>query len=214
MQRKNYLATALVAAALSLPAVGYGQTTPDQQSTILAAHNLARDLHCIDTSQNPAIVSPLPRLLWSAQLAANAQAWANQCRKDANGFFIHQEPNPNGENLSWGWATSNDVPLLPGQSPEAAVRGWYGEISAYNFNNPLLTTANGHFTQVVWRASRQLGCAQATCPVSIDPCTSANVPCDPSITVPGTLWVCEYSPPGNFNATPDTLRANVPNLCN
>jgi uncharacterized protein YkwD len=113
----------LVAAALSLPAVGYGQTTtPDQQSAILAAHNVFRGLHCIDTSQNPIAVSPLPRLQWSDQLAADAQAWANQCRKDANGFFIHRRPNPNGENLSWNYFVDNGVPLLPAESPEAAVK--------------------------------------------------------------------------------------------
>ena len=201
MQRKIYLATALVA-ALSLPVVAYGQTTPEQRLAILNAHNEKRALHCV------------PPLAGSDLLATNAQTWANGCHKDANGFFTHQPRNPNGENLSSGWATSNGVPILPAQSPEEAVRGWYSEISAYNFNNPLLTNANGHFTQVVWRASTQLGCAQATCPVSTDPCFSPTVPCNPSITVPGTLWVCEYSPPGNFNATPATLRLNVPRPCN
>jgi uncharacterized protein YkwD len=191
MQRKIYLATALVA-ALSLPAVAYGQTTPEQRLAILNAHNVDRDLHCV------------PQFQWSDALAANAQAWANQCRKDSAGFFIHQPSNPNGENLSWGYSVSNGLPILPGRSPEEAVRGWYGEISSYNFNNPLLTDANGHFTQVVWRASTQLGCAQATCQISTGSGT----------TVPGTLWVCEYFPRGNFNATPETLAQNVPNLCN
>jgi uncharacterized protein YkwD len=191
MQRKIYLATALMA-ALSFPAVAYGQTTPDQQLAILNAHNFYRDLHCV------------PRLQSSDALAANAQAWANRCTKDSDGFFSHQPGDPNGENLSWGSAQSNGVPILPAQSPEEAVRGWYGEISSYNFNNPLLTRFNGHFTQVVWRASTLLGCAQATCPIS-----QGN-----GTTSPGTLWVCEYSPRGNFNATPQTLAQNVPNLCN
>ncbi|HEY8651275.1 MAG TPA: CAP domain-containing protein [Chthoniobacterales bacterium] len=88
MQWKIYLATALVA-ALSLPAVAYGQTTPEQRLAILNTHNVDRALHC---------VTPLQ---WSDQLAANAQAWANQCRKGPDGVFIHQPGNPNGENLSW-----------------------------------------------------------------------------------------------------------------
>ena len=201
MQRKIYLATALVA-ALSLPAVAYGQTTLEQQRVMLESHNIDRALHCV------------PPVQWSDALAANAQAWANRCTKASSGFFSHQPSNPNGENLSWGYFLSNGQPILPAVSPEEAVRRWYGEITSYNFNNPLLTDANGHFTQVVWRATTQLGCAQATCPVSTDPCFSPTVACNPSITVPGTLWVCEYSPPGNFNATPATLRLNVPNLCN
>jgi uncharacterized protein YkwD len=199
MQRKIYLATALVA-ALSLPAVAYGQTTLEQQRVMLESHNIDRALHCV------------PPLQWSDALAANAQAWANGCHKNTRGSFIHQPSNPNGENLSWGWATSNGQPILPAVSPEQAVQRWYNEISNYDFNDPILQTdgiapTNGHFTQVVWRATTHLGCAQATCPVS----TSRT---NPSITTPGTLWVCEYSPPGNFNANPQTLAQNVPRPCN
>ncbi len=189
MQRKIYITTAL-GAALTLPAAAYGQTTPDERQAILAAHNVDRDLHCV------------PRLQWSDHLAANAQAWANGCR------FAHQPNNPNGENLSAGYREANGQPLLPGQGPEQAVQGWYSEISEYDFNNPILLLGpgpvNGHFTQVVWRASTQLGCAQATC----------QIPTRNGTTKLGTLWVCEYSPQGNFNATPDTLRQNVPSLCN
>ena len=193
MQRKIYLATALVA-ALSLPAVAYGQTTPAQRQAILNAHNEKRALHCV------------PPLQLSVALEENAQAWANQCRKDAFGF-IHQPGNPNGENLAWGYRTSNGVAILPGLSPQQVVENWYGEINQYDFNNPFLETGpigvNGHFTQVVWRASTHLGCAQATCSLSISGRPET-----------GTLWVCEYSPPGNFNATPETLRLNVPRPCN
>ena len=181
---------------LSLPAVAYGQTTLEQQRVMLESHNIDRALHCV------------PPVQWSEQLAANAQAWANRCTKASSGFFSHQPSNPNGENLSWGYSVSNGVPILPGRSPEQAVQGWYNEISNYDFNNPFLQTdpgapSNGHFTQVVWRASTHLGCAQATC----------QVPTGGGTTATGTLWVCEYSPRGNFNATPETLRLNVPNLC-
>jgi uncharacterized protein YkwD len=102
MQRKIYLATALVA-ALSLPVVAYGQTTPEQRQAILNAHNVKRALHCV------------PQLQGSDLLAANAQTWANGCHKDASGtFFTHQPSNPNGENLAWGYRASNGQVILPG----------------------------------------------------------------------------------------------------
>jgi uncharacterized protein YkwD len=197
MQRKIYLATALVA-ALSLPVVAYGQTTPEQRQAILNAHNVKRALHCV------------PQLQGSDLLAANAQTWADGCHKDASGtFFTHQPSNPNGENLAWGYRTFNGVAILPGLSPEQVVENWYGEINNYDFNNPFLKVVgnigiNGHFTQVVWRASTLLGCAQATCPI----------PIGGGATETGTLWVCEYSPQGNFNANPQNLTLNVPRLCN
>ncbi len=199
MHPKINLVRAVTVAALSFPTLGYGQTTPEQRQAILNAHNFQRGLHCV------------PPLQWSDQLAANAQSWANGCHKDSSGFFCHQgQCGPStgyGENLSWGYRESNGQAILPGLSPEQVVQGWYNEIGNYDFNNPFLEIgpigSNGHFTQLVWRASTQLGCAQATCALSIG-----------GVSKTGTLWVCEYSPPGNFNATPQTLAQNVPRLCN
>jgi hypothetical protein len=41
-----------------------------------------------------------------------------------------------------------------------AVQMWYDEISLYNFSRPGFSAATGHFTQIVWATSTQLGCAQ------------------------------------------------------
>lgn len=37
----------------------------------------------------------------------------------------------------------------------------------------------GHFTQIVWKSSKTLGCAKRTCPN-------------------WTMYICEYDPPGNI----------------
>jgi len=189
MQRS--FTTALVA-ALWFPAVAFGQGADG--ATLLNAHNTHRDKHCV------------PRFQWSSELAASAQAWANGCHKDASGNFCHQNncgtPTSFGENLSWGWRESNGQPVLPGQSAQDAVDSWYNEIQAYNFSTPALRLsppANGHFTQVVWRGSTQIGCARATCPIT----TNQGFK-------PGTLWVCKYSPAGN---NPQMLVQNVQRPC-
>jgi glioma pathogenesis-related protein 2 len=191
MQRKFYLGTALVA-ALSFSAAAYSQGVDGQ--TLLNAHNIHRDKHCV------------PRFQWSGELAASAQAWANGCHKDAKGDFCHQNDcgtkTSFGENLSWGWRESNGRPVLPGQSAQDAVDGWYSEIQAYNFAKPALRLsppANGHFTQVVWRGSTQIGCAEATCPINANPGFKQ-----------GTLWVCKYSPASN---NPQILVQNVQRPC-
>jgi pathogenesis-related protein 1 len=138
---------------------------------MLSAHNTYRSKHCV------------PALTWSAQLAAAAQDWANGCKRDDKDpkKFAHSKVPGEGENLAWG----------TGLSIKGAVDLWYSEISKYNFAVPVWSNEVGHFTQVVWRSSAQLGCAAASCSGQ-------------------TYWVCRYAPPGNFNVdTPGQLAQNV-----
>jgi uncharacterized protein YkwD len=142
---------------------------------LLNAHNAYRAKHCV------------PALTWSAQLAAEAQQWADAC--PSNGFKhspgAWQSENGYGENLAWG----------TNESAQGAVDAWYSEISKYNFNAPSYSNAVGHFTQVIWRNSTQLGCGMASC-------QGMN------------YWVCRYSPTGNWNTDkPGVLATNVPALC-
>ena len=48
-------------------------------------------------------------------------------------------------------------------SGQEATQGWYDEIKDYNFTRPSgpHTGVIGHFTQVVWKSSRQLGVGKA-----------------------------------------------------
>jgi hypothetical protein len=55
---------------------------------------------------------------------------------------------------------------------------WYGEVQQYAFPDGGFSMETGHFTQVVWRQTTQLGCGVSTCR-GMD------------------IWVCEYDPPGN-----------------
>ena len=36
---------------------------------------------------------------------------------------------------------------------------WYDEVAMYNFTQPGFSSATGHFTQVVWKATTKVGCA-------------------------------------------------------
>jgi len=51
----------------------------------------------------------------------------------------------------------------------------------------------GHFTQMIWRDSKQLGCGVARCYLG---------------TV--RLWVCRYAPTGNWDGQ---FKQNVPKRC-
>lgn len=62
----------------------------------------------------------------------------------------------------------------------------------YDFRKPTgYTEATGHFTQLVWKATRQMGCARVDC--GYDP----EEDDDNSDRAKGWYVVCEYDPPGN-----------------
>lgn len=39
----------------------------------------------------------------------------------------------------------------------SCVDAWYREIALYNFTSPVIDNYNGHFTQLVWNSSTQIG---------------------------------------------------------
>jgi uncharacterized protein YkwD len=139
--------------------------TSAEQEALLSLHNSYRGQHCV------------PALTWSAELAASAQAWASKCR------IGHGPRGKVGENLAWGY-----------QRPAShAVDAWYKEVQDYNYARPGFASSTGHFTQVVWRGTTQMGCGAATCLLG-------------SVR----YWVCRYSPQGNWAGQ---FPVNVPKRC-
>lgn len=85
----------------------------------------------------------------SRYFAAYARHWVRQ------GGFDHSDSynapiGPLGENL-YG---SSEVP-----TGAEAVQSWYSEVSDYRPEDP--SGAAGHFTAMVWKGARYLGCARA-----------------------------------------------------
>jgi len=68
-----------------------------------------------------------------------------------------EERDEQGENLSMGCSTNG------AQAMETAVENWYNEVCdpGYDFNNGGFSSRTGHFTQVVWKESTDLGMGRA-----------------------------------------------------
>ncbi|KAJ8508166.1 hypothetical protein ONZ45_g9520 [Pleurotus djamor] len=119
-----------------------------------------------------------PAVTWSDALYPGTQQWANQCK-----FEHRSSPSSNGqgkygENLAAG--TGQTYGFSDG------LKAWMDEASKYDYNKPGFSKGTGHFTQVVWKSSKQVACAVGSCRG-------------------GTIFkqaskyiVCRYSPAGNF----------------
>jgi uncharacterized protein YkwD len=123
------------------------------QTEVLAVHNNYRALH------------HAPALVWDEKLANYAENYARHCE------FKHSS-SPYGENLATGYPTAS-----------AAVKIWYDESARYSYAHPGYSSSTGHFTQVVWKNTKKLGCGY--------------VACNGKNGTPGKFLVCEYSPHGN-----------------
>ncbi|GIM02607.1 hypothetical protein Vretimale_7473, partial [Volvox reticuliferus] len=99
-----------------------------------------------------------PPLVWNNTLASHAQTWATNLAAGGCGLQ-HEGYAGEGENLYAAWSSAGTLAL----NCSAAAKSWYDEVLDYVFTNtPYTDNAGkmiGHFTQVVWAATTQVGCA-------------------------------------------------------
>ena len=111
------------------------------------------------------------KIEYSNELADVAFVWAKKL-KEKNCAFEHSG-NGYGENLfkgTKGYYTVSD-----------AIDSWGAEKKDYNYskNKCKPGAVCGHYTQIVWKNTTKVGCAQ--------------IECNGMVT-----WVCNYDPPGNY----------------
>jgi pathogenesis-related protein 1 len=146
-------------AALALAGGAYGQAHP-------AAPPLARDMLAAHNAVRARL--RLRPLAWSGRLESWARIWAEVLLQKHD--FAHRPNNPFGENL---------FAVTGGRTtPAHVVQAWASEASDYDYESNGCRRVCGHYTQIVWRDTREVGCAVAQ---------SAN----------RQVWVCNYNPPGN-----------------
>ena len=131
------------------------------------ATSLSRDMLAAHTAARARV--EVPPLAWSQGLAARAQDWADHLL--AHRQFMHRPKSPYGENLfeiDGGSA-----------SPAQVVRSWASESRNYDYSSNRCRGVCGHYTQVVWGDTKEVGCAVAR-------------------GAGREIWVCDYDPPGNW----------------
>ncbi|XP_019643203.1 PREDICTED: peptidase inhibitor 16-like [Branchiostoma belcheri] len=110
----------------------------------LAAHNELRAKH------------GAPALKLSDKLTEHAQKWAEYLA--SIGKLQHSQGSGYGENIAmyaqWGLGSA-DKPA------RYFVEQWYSEVDRYDFAKSTYQPGTGHFSQVVWKGSKELGVGTA-----------------------------------------------------
>ncbi|GAA5974571.1 hypothetical protein JCM5350_001196 [Sporobolomyces pararoseus] len=115
-------------------------------------------------------------LTWSTDLATAAQQWTDKCiYQHGQGKIIGA-----GENIAAYTGADNVL---------GAIKMWSDEASQYNWSSPGYSDGTGHFSQQVWAATTQIGCAQTKC-------GTLQFPGKPSWSN-AYYYVCEYKTSGN-----------------
>ena len=140
---------------------------------VLQAHNGVRLKH------------GLKPLKWSNKLAKYSQEWADHLGRGNHCQIKHRPGNPPyGENLyrSSALQWSDGRRELMAINVKEVVKSWTDEERWYNYQTNRCQPGKqcGHYTQVVWENTTEVGCAVKVC-------------ADKSQT-----WVCSYNPAGNY----------------
>ncbi len=176
--------------------------TPETINGIVQRHNLYRNLEFTDSN-----------LSWGEELANHAQAWAtylaeHYTQTDANaGASPHatafqtdshnEDDYQEGENIAWSsgsmpYYTPSPVDIsdvtVADDFPHGATDAWASEKAYYDYtaNTQKIgyeSEAIGHYTQLAWQKTTQIGCGRAYS----------------TTDYPGEWIVCRYTVPGNWN---------------
>ncbi|KAJ3497059.1 hypothetical protein NLG97_g2191 [Lecanicillium saksenae] len=150
----------------------------DYADAVIEQHNIHRTNH-----------SALA-LEWDATLAAIAQKHAMKC--DFEHTADGEEGSQYGENLSY-WASSGDIARKENYAVRHAITdGWYNKEEPFYTGYGYAVPPNyktgfkkyGHFTQVVWKSSKRVGCGSTLCAAGV------------LSRYPAWYTVCNYDPPG------------------
>lgn len=142
-------------AAPTVPSDALEYVSPDQfTSAVLNSTNAYRRDH------------GAANVTWNDTLARFADDYLTKKVTDKCEF--EHSGGPYGENLAIGYP-----------SARSAIEAWGDERERYDFQKATFTEETGHFTQLVWRNTSDVGCGRRLCGTQ------------------GWYLVCEYWPRGN-----------------
>ena len=157
----------------------------DLKRDMVAAHN---------AGAGPGVASHAEARAAAAHLVRRGRAQGGGLRE---GVPLRAQPGPGQP------SARTSPPRTPDTWTTAqVVKGWADEAADYDYASNTLHAGKvcGHYTQVVWRNTKAVGCATRLC--------TKNSPFGGKFPT-WQLWVCNYAPPGNCVGRSPTGAASV-----
>lgn len=145
---------------------------------MLEAHNLVR------SRADPVPQPALEPLVWSDRVAADAGDWARRCIQDHD-----PSVGDRGQGENWrSWSLAGDLTA----TQVVLESGWALEADDYDYESNTCAGADnpfacGHYTQIVWRDTTEVGCAFQECPNGLRNWRDGH-----------EIWFCRYEAAGNI----------------
>jgi len=133
----------------------------------------------------------MKKMVWNTELEEIAQRWADQCTFGHDSVRTKLDGTKVGQNAYLGYSSAQSDEASIQAAMATPAQSWYGEVTdpgfdSQNINPFVFSSGTGHYTQVVWADSEELGCA-----VVYFKDTSALLDYN-------NLVVCNYAKAGNF----------------
>jgi hypothetical protein len=192
--KNSITSTTLPKFETNIPVVNTSDKYSNFENDILKFHNTARQTNGLEP------------LVWDKALQEKADAWAKFLTQENKGRCTPMRhpgtnggtqeelntyiPGMMGQNLyqANGMKIENGIPTpFDPSSPGDAVQKWYDECNLYKTPAPGATKPDnflgvGHFTQLMWKDTKKVGCGSINCSESIPGKGNSG----------GKLIVCDY----------------------
>jgi len=135
--------------------------------------------------------SDMRKMVWSNELEEIAQRWADQCTFGHDEVNFKLDGTSVGQNVAMGMSSAQEQEGIVQATMTAHVQSWYDEVTnpgcdSNNINPFKYTSGVGHYTQMVWSESEEIGCASVYYKDTSSQFAYSN------------LLVCNYGKAGNM----------------
>jgi len=166
------------------------------KAAILDRHNLLRR-KVAKGQETGGINAPQPaaanmkKMVWNTELEDIAQRWADQCEFGHDSVRTKLDGTRVGQNAYIGYSSAEAAETAVQGGMADPAQSWYDEVTSPGFDSQSISpfkfsSGAGHYTQVVWAESEEIGCAVVYFKDTSAPLDYNN------------LVICNYASAGNF----------------